>query len=692
MELNPAESRDTVPSTMGKLQPKLRMVANGSTEVNAIRAEHAAALRVSEEIAAQFPPVRAESDAPVELEDLSDIDLDWQEPESPGAQVSVFLRLSAEAAGHVPPDINGVTASRANLLTAELPIEDATAMRDHGLVSSVEMGQPLVTPDPAVMSDSPDEPSDDFRRFGDEERHHFGQGVLVGIIDVGGFDFAHPDFHDGKGGTRFVRIWDQGGDAHPSPRTRGTSPFDYGAEVRQDELSRAMAEEASGGLPAVVLERQSQMDQGSHGTHVASIAAGNLGVCRAAWIAGVLISVPEDDADRRRSFYDSTRVAHAVDYLLAVAEELKQEHGLSEVPVSINVSLGTNGHAHDDSAPVTRWIDLALTQPGRSVCVAAGNAGQERAEGEDDIGWVMGRVHASGRIPARQLAVDIEWNVVGNGVLDLSENELEIWYGAEDRLAVQVRPPAQPWSEPIGPGQFIENRRLPDGSFLSVYNEIYHPANGDNYIALYLSPQLREPAVVGVRAGQWLVRLIGSDVRDGTYHAWIERDDPRKLGRLGPRDAWQFPSFFSERSMVDHSTISSLACGSRVVAVANLDEPGRRISITSSQGPTRDGRHKPDVAAPGSAIVAANGFANGDLWITMSGTSMASPFVAGVVGLMLASNPHLTGAQIAGILRRTAQPLPGADFAWRNDAGAGEINPEACILEATAMRTSEDIT
>ena len=53
---------------------------------------------------------------------------------------------------------------------------------------------------------------------------------------------------------------------------------------------------------------------------------------------------------------------------------------------------------------------------------------------------------------------------------------------------------------------------------------------------------------------------------------------------------------------------------------------GRRIAITSSQGPTRDGREKPDVAAPGSDIVAAKGFSGpSDAWIAMSGTSMASP-------------------------------------------------------------------
>ena len=86
-------------------------------------------------------------------------------------------------------------------------------------------------------------------------------------------------------------------------------------------------------------------------------------------------------------------------------------------------------------------------------------------------------------------------------------------------------------------------------------------------------------------AGEWLVRLIGREVRDGRFHAWIERDDPRQLGRIGAREAWRFPSFFSERSMVDNSTISTLACGQRVVSVANLDEARRRIAITSSQGP-----------------------------------------------------------------------------------------------------------
>jgi subtilisin family serine protease len=395
-------------------------------------------------------------------------------------------------------------------------------------------------------------------------------------------------------------------------------------------------------------------------------------------IAAVLISLPEEDQDRRRSFYDSTRIAHAIDYLLLVADQLG-------VPVSINISLGTNGHAHDGSAAVSRWIDSAMSVPGRCVCVAAGNAGQERATFEGDIGFIMGRIHTSGKLGGRFHQTDLEWAVVGNGILDVSENELEIWYGEQDRFAVSVRPPGDNahWVGPIEPREFLENHLLPDGSMLSIYNEVYHPANGQNSISVYLSPFFGTDSVIGIPAGQWTVRLHGRDVRDGRFHGWIERDDPRRLGRVGSREAWSFPSFFTEASNVDNSSVSSLACGHRVISVANLSEAEERVNITSSQGPTRDNRCKPDVAAPGTDIIAANGFAGSNaLWVKMSGTSMASPFVAGVVGLMLACQPGLTAAQIEGIIHRTSRPLPGMSYQWVNDAGFGRIEPNACIAEA----------
>ena len=658
------------------------MVANGTLEVNAMRAEHACAVRVAETTAAAVPLARTQSSVPVPPKAV-------RRPatkalsEASRAGVSVFVQLADDVVG-IAEEVEGVTAhkAQANLLTAEMVAADATALGDRSDISWVEMGQPLATPTPEVADPTAREPSTSVRKFGDARRHRSGEGVLVGLIDVGGFDFAHPDFLDADGNTRFERIWDQGGDTHPPPVERGTTTFEYGSEVLKEELDRAI--HADLGLPAHVLEPQSEMVEGSHGTHVASIAAGNRGVARKARIAGVVVSIPEDEIKRRTSFYDSTRIAHAVDYLLEVAGQL-------DMPVSINISLGTNGHAHDDSSPIARWIDAALLRSGRSVCVAAGNAGQERAESADDLGYVMGRIHATGRIEAGELADDLEWVVVGNGVADLSENELDVWYSSRDRFAVQVKPPDEPWTAAVEPGEFIENRELRDGSFLSVYNELYHPANGCSHISVYLSPRLVDPPI-GVRGGEWLVRLIGRAVRDGEYHAWIGRDDPRHIGRIGDIDAWVFPSFFSESTYVDRSTVSSLACGQRIVSVANLDEARRRINITSSQGPTREGRPKPDIAAPGTDIVAAKGFSPEGRWTSMSGTSMASPYVAGVIGLMLAVNPQLTGAQIAGIVKRSARPLPGADYTWRDDAGSGVVDPESCVAEADAMVDQRDVT
>jgi subtilisin family serine protease len=187
------------------------------------------------------------------------------------------------------------------------------------------------------------------------------------------------------------------------------------------------------------------------------------------------------------------------------------------------------------------------------------------------------------------------------------------------------------------------------------------------------------------------VRLHGDEIRDGSFHGWIERDDPAELERVKELRAFRFPSYFSTGSNVDSHSISSLACAHRLIAVANADDRAGRINISSSQGPTRDGRSKPEVAAPGTDIVAASGFDSEGPWIAMTGTSMASPYVCGVVGLMLAVNERLTAAQCQGILKRTAKPLPSMDYSWKNDVGYGLIDPVAAIEEAKLVGLRNEV-
>lgn len=675
-----------------KIQPKLRVISNGSAEVNAVRAEQCGAVTVTDEkilsdvsvaIHAQSVPVQAgampKSAKRGHLEEL---------PKNVLTNVFVQTIKPLREGEKLP----GETARKGNIVTATVTVDELKQLAENPNVSFIEAGANVNEPTPDISKKKINEPLLTRWRFGSATDHRLGEGVLVGIIDVQGFDFSHPDFLDDNGKSRFARIWDQGGTSRPSPFKRNgqnySETFDYGSELTKEHLDKALEKSVQFGLPAYNLEPQSQMDESSHGTHVASIAAGNRGICSKATIAGVVVSLAREDvADRRRSFYDSTRLAHAVDYLIKLGEELG-------MPVVINISLGTNGHAHDGSSPLSRWIDSSLAIPGRSVCVAAGNAGQEVAEFEGDMGYVMGRIHTSGKIQARGLTTDIEWMVVGNGIADISENELEIWYSSQDSFAVSVRPPGMGWIGPVNPRSFVENKQLPDKSFISIYNEVYNPLNGGNYISVYLSPFFHESGnIVGILAGQWTVRLEGLEVKNGEYHGWIERDDPRRVGRIGDNKfAWRFPSFFSEKSMVDNSSVSSLACGFRVLSVANLNEAKEMINITSSQGPTRDGRSKPDVAAPGTEIIAANGFAGKEnLWVAMTGTSMASPFVTGVVGLMLAIEPNLTAAQIEGIVQSTASPLPGANFNWQNTAGFGRLNPEKCLAEAAKINERKEI-
>jgi len=706
-----------------KLHPRLRTVRNGDRGVNAQRSlgsatvasmvapgkEEAPVTALYDEIAqesitnlqAAVRPMRAAPKAPKGARPKL-----AQQPKADDSFVNVFIEFYPERAGVSPEEqrksvaavtesvamwtyetgrgsVDGGVLPRRNIVSATVPISKLDELSNNPAVAFVHPSDPLKLDIPVAKA-APQKPAS--KAIGNPQTHGRGEGLIIGIVDVGGFDFAHPDFLNDDGTTRFIAIWDQGGDFRQTPKG-----FDYGSEFRKPQLDAAIRSAALPGMPgAVFIERQSQREPSSHGTHVTSIAAGKSGVCPLADIAAVLINVPspDDPIERRRAtFSDTSRITHAVEYLLGIAEERKK-------PIAINISLGTNGGAHDGSSGVSRWLDAYLATPGRAICIAAGNAGQEAAQEEGDLGWIMGRIHTSGDIPARGLEVELEWTVVGNGIEDVSENEMEIWYGAQDRFTAALKPPSGgDWIE-VPARQYVENRRLESGTHVSIYNELYHPTNGGNYIAIYLSPdQSRDVREFrGIEAGVWKVRLKGEEIRDGHFDAWIERDDPGEVARDAERRLFRFPSFFSEKTNVDSHSISSLACGHRVIAVANLDDLRQRMNATSSQGPTRDSRCKPEIAAPGTNIVAANGFVGHDeLWVSMTGTSMACPYVTGVVGLMLTANIEVTAAQCAGILQRTARPLAGASYKWINDAGWGRLDPKAAIEEARAINKREPV-
>jgi serine protease AprX len=138
----------------------------------------------------------------------------------------------------------------------------------------------------------------------------------------------------------------------------------------------------------------------------------------------------------------------------------------------------------------------------------------------------------------------------------------------------------------------------------------------------------------------------------------------------------------------DPKTIGSPGHAKNCITAGNLDDRGTpdraddRISDKSSRGPTPfDGLMKPDTSAPGTAITAPK--AGTDGYMAKSGTSMASPFVAGCAALMIQAKPAITPNEVKKLIYETGDKLPGV----REEAqgAAGVIDP----LEAVRRLVSD---
>lgn len=134
-------------------------------------------------------------------------------------------------------------------------------------------------------------------------------------------------------------------------------------------------------------------------------------------------------------------------------------------------------------------------------------------------------------------------------------------------------------------------------------------------------------------------------------------------------------------------TVMAPAAAAQAIAVGAAYDPGQKgwaLAEFSSRGPTADGRLKPDLVTPGRDITAARANSK-DQYVTYSGTSMAAPFLAGIVALMLDANPRLDDTAIKAILFDPANlkdfGVPGPDpeygrglaLAYRDVAAAGRF-------------------
>ncbi|MBW4676825.1 MAG: S8 family peptidase [Desmonostoc geniculatum HA4340-LM1] len=447
-----------------------------------------------------------------------------------------------------------------------------------------------------------------------------GKGVIVGIIDSG-IDPKHPAF-----AGRILHIWDQ---TLPGP---GVTEGRYGAEFTEAQLTISQ-------------------DTDGHGTHVAGIAAG-----ADATYSGV---APEAELVVVRSDLQDAHIADAVRYIFRVARELGR-------PAVVNLSLGGHADAHDGSDSLSKVID-AETGPGRIVCCAAGNEGNMNIHGQTTI--------PSGR--TRGMRFNVPLNQVGIVWLNA-------WYSKDSELEVSVRSPngfVTPFQKIITDGNPTQEHQLPDARV-----EIVTPGpdqiNGDHNFFV----QIRGNGPSQVMGGIWQLRLRNTSATETRLDVWT-LDDMSSV-------------FFTGKSIKDALKIGSPGAASSAVTVAayttkakytDIDNQVREmgldldtISEFSSEGPLRNDAQKPDVAAPGAMIVStlsadANSARSSMInskFVAMAGTSMATPFVTGLVALLLQRDPQLDPATLKDLLRKNStipgKPTGTFDEKW----GYGVINAE----------------
>ena len=459
-----------------------------------------------------------------------------------------------------------------------------------------------------------------------------GTGVMIGFVDVG-IDYQNPVFRNIDGSTRIAGIWDQ-------TIQSGTPPegFAYGTEYRREQIDEALRS----GNP---LEIVPSVDTNSHGTFVASIAAGGvnegeqfIGAAPDATIAMVKLKPAKQylkefyEIHTDAPCYQENDIMLGITYLNQLATEL-------ELPLVLCFALGTNMGGHSAVSPMTGLLEIYSVQANRAVVIGAGNEANERhhflgrAENVNDVKTVEIRVAA-----------------------DVQGFCMELWTENPNIMAVTVVSPTGGSTGRI-PIRREETQEFPfvfERSTVSVdYRLFLERSNAELIFFRFNRP------VEGI----WKIIVEPVQVAEGVFHLWL------------PMTEFLENEVYFLESNPDY-TITEPGSTITGMTVGFYNGNDNSVAISSGRGYTRGGVIKPNYVAPGVNVTGAttrNQFAE------RTGSSIAAAITAGACALLLEwilyelGEEAVDSIQIRNLLTLGTERNPGEVYPNRT-WGYGRLN------------------
>jgi hypothetical protein len=486
-----------------------------------------------------------------------------------------------------------------------------------------------------------------------------GKDVYIGITDWG-FDYSSPMFYDtALQQTRIIAAWDQFKTSGPAP-----NGFDYGTEYN-----------TSASLIAAGSDTANIYSYATHGTHVAGIAGGsgagtpNRGVAFESKLLFVTFLV------------DVAAVLDAWEWMYQKA----QADGKRLV---VNMSWGLYHFGTLDGTSLLSQAISAYSDLGVVFANSAGNNGNVNFH----IKKTFNNETIKSKIDFYSYASNP--NMWGQSIHAWGEPGQSFSNGIIVANSSNVTLIESPLYSTDTTNSYI------DTFLVAGQDTIWYNISADSAHYLNNRPTMR----LRVKNTNTALKVIlKSSANAGTVHYWNVTELTNDVGNWG----MPFSTAGSGTIAGDNlNGISEPSCSDDVISVAayasqyqtsGTATAGGAIASFSSYGPRYDGVMKPDIAAPGVNVISSmSSFTdaaftsqgsvdfNGRTYhfAKLSGTSMASPMVAGVSALILDANPYLSAQQVKDIIMQTARQdnftgviPPEGSNRW----GAGKINAYAAV-------------